>query len=110
MIRRPPRSTLFPYTTLFRSRWYSGSGIYRHAWLTVTDPIHVPTWGVFVTTPEISRDKAVVKIATEVCNNTGSDSDVLVRVRVLNSKGRAVQTTESKLPLPAKGSNTVEQT
>src|SRR6267142_1802860 len=26
MIRRPPRSTLFPYTTLFRSRpWFSGS-------------------------------------------------------------------------------------
>src|SRR2546427_4395107 len=26
MIRRPPRSTLFPYTTLFRSSaWYSGS-------------------------------------------------------------------------------------
>src|SRR3712207_7313181 len=24
MIRRPPRSTLFPYTTLFRS-WWSGS-------------------------------------------------------------------------------------
>src|ERR1043166_9823157 len=23
MIRRPPRSTLFPYTTLFRSRWCS---------------------------------------------------------------------------------------
>src|SRR3712207_8436576 len=23
MIRRPPRSTLFPYTTLFRSRWIS---------------------------------------------------------------------------------------
>src|SRR5256885_8546503 len=24
MIRRPPRSTLFPYTTLFRSRWNAG--------------------------------------------------------------------------------------
>src|SRR2546430_7487330 len=24
MIRRPPRSTLFPYTTLFRSGWKSG--------------------------------------------------------------------------------------
>src|SRR3712207_8491154 len=23
MIRRPPRSTLFPYTTLFRSRWFA---------------------------------------------------------------------------------------
>src|SRR5256885_8802814 len=26
MIRRPPRSTLFPYTTLFRSRTHAGSG------------------------------------------------------------------------------------
>src|SRR3712207_7056884 len=26
MIRRPPRSTLFPYTTLFRSRYKPGSG------------------------------------------------------------------------------------
>src|SRR3712207_7356248 len=25
MIRRPPRSTLFPYTTLFRSSWVSGN-------------------------------------------------------------------------------------
>src|SRR5258708_27555517 len=24
MIRRPPRSTLFPYTTLFRSPWHEG--------------------------------------------------------------------------------------
>src|ERR1035441_4898261 len=27
MIRRPPRSTLFPYTTLFRSAGESGQGI-----------------------------------------------------------------------------------
>src|SRR3712207_8897233 len=26
MIRRPPRSTLFPYTTLFRSRAFHGGG------------------------------------------------------------------------------------
>src|SRR3712207_8887241 len=26
MIRRPPRSTLFPYTTLFRSRWTLSGG------------------------------------------------------------------------------------
>src|SRR2546428_10113972 len=28
MIRRPPRSTLFPYTTLFRSRAYVGDGAF----------------------------------------------------------------------------------
>src|SRR5260221_9086316 len=26
MIRRPPRSTLFPYTTLFRSQFFAGDG------------------------------------------------------------------------------------
>src|SRR3712207_7197521 len=31
MIRRPPRSTLFPYTTLFRSRLRSEEAAHRHA-------------------------------------------------------------------------------
>src|SRR3712207_7312292 len=30
MIRRPPRSTLFPYTTLFRSRVRYGAGVVVH--------------------------------------------------------------------------------
>src|SRR6266853_6882297 len=32
MIRRPPRSTLFPYTTLFRSRGRTGSGFVQDSW------------------------------------------------------------------------------
>src|SRR3712207_8718433 len=36
MIRRPPRSTLFPYTTLFRSRTPAqAAGLTEHCW-----PIH----------------------------------------------------------------------
>jgi beta-galactosidase len=91
------------------SRWYSGSGIYRHTWLTVTEPIHVPTWGVFVTTPEVSKEKAVVKIASEVRNSTGADADVAVRTRVLNPKGKTVQTSESNLHLSGNETRTVEQ-
>src|SRR5258708_31694377 len=30
MIRRPPRSTLFPYTTLFRSDFFPGSWLAPH--------------------------------------------------------------------------------
>src|SRR5258707_5933776 len=30
MIRRPPRSTLFPYTTLFRSRWQHTTCAVQH--------------------------------------------------------------------------------
>ena len=91
------------------SRWYSGSGIYRHTWLTVTDPIHVPTWGVYVTAPEVSKEKATVKIATEVRNDSGAEANLIVRARVLNSKGKMVQTGESKLHLGSNETRTAEQ-
>ncbi|MFO1511824.1 MAG: glycoside hydrolase family 2 TIM barrel-domain containing protein [Verrucomicrobiota bacterium] len=92
------------------SRWYSGSGIFRHVWLTATGPVHASTWGVFVTTPEVSKDKAVVKIATEVRNDGSAEADVLVRARVLNSKGKPLQTTESKVRLPGSQMGMIEQT
>src|SRR2546427_8426343 len=38
MIRRPPRSTLFPYTTLFRSH---GGGAHEAAFQDVALPVHV---------------------------------------------------------------------
>ncbi|HLP75368.1 MAG TPA: glycoside hydrolase family 2 TIM barrel-domain containing protein, partial [Candidatus Paceibacterota bacterium] len=91
------------------SRWYSGSGIYRHVWLTVTNSIHVPTWGTIVTTPEVSKEKAVVKIASEVRNSTGAAADVVVHARVLNSKGEAVQTTSKNLRLSGNETRIVEQ-
>src|SRR5256885_12421699 len=41
MIRRPPRSTLFPYTTLFRSRDAAGAAaeIIQHYWRAGVDVI-----------------------------------------------------------------------
>src|SRR3712207_9283490 len=42
MIRRPPRSTLFPYTTLFRSTWIVG----REVWYVPSAHVaHRYTWG-----------------------------------------------------------------
>src|SRR3712207_7120919 len=44
MIRRPPRSTLFPYTTLFRSRFCTfcqGSRTRCHTWTTWAELIRV---------------------------------------------------------------------
>ena len=38
------------------SRWYSGCGIYRHVWLTQTNPIHVKHWGVFVHDGKVEVD------------------------------------------------------
>ena len=38
------------------SRWYSGCGIYRHVWLTKTNPIHVKHWGVYVHDGKVDVD------------------------------------------------------
>ena len=91
------------------SRWYSGSGIYRHVWLTVTDPVHVPTWGVFVTTPDVSKDKALVRISTEVLNSGRMSAPVLVRTRVRDVRGNVIVRTEGTLQLPVGDTRSTEQ-
>lgn len=92
------------------SRWYSGSGIYRHVWLSVNHPIYIPRWGVFVTTPEISKDKAVVKIACEVMNTDSMDHDAQVRVRLRDTQGKSVGSAECSLHLPVHQRSIAEQT
>jgi beta-galactosidase len=91
------------------SRWYSGSGIYRHTWLTITRPIHVPTWGLFVTTPEISKDKAVVKVSVEICNATPGQTQAVIRARVRDAKGKVIDSAEGELQLTADETRSAER-
>lgn len=72
------------------SRWYSGSGIHREARLVVTDPVHVQRWGTQVTTPEIGKDRALVRARTSVVNASGDAGRVEVRSAVLDPDGRTV--------------------
>src|SRR2546423_2841030 len=44
------------------SRWYSGSGIYRHTRLVTTRSLHVDHWGTYVTTPAVTADSARVSV------------------------------------------------
>src|SRR5512146_2550251 len=48
------------------SRWYTGSGIYRHVWLTLVDPLHMGHWGTYVTTPRVDSSSAEVVLRTHV--------------------------------------------
>ncbi len=91
------------------SRWYSGSGIYRHCWLTVTEPVHVPSSGLFVTTPEVSSDRALVKITSEVRNDSGAEAALEVRTRIVDPKGKRVGETVSPARAAAKATSVVAQ-
>ncbi|MBL4561434.1 MAG: DUF4982 domain-containing protein [Labilibaculum sp.] len=53
-------------------RWYTGSGIYRHVWLTQTKNIYIPQWGLAVSTPKVDKEEALVNLNIQVKNETGT--------------------------------------
>ncbi len=64
------------------TRWYPGAGIYRHVWLEKTAPLHIAHWGVFVTTPKVSADRATVKIQTTVENTGTHEAEFTVQQKI----------------------------
>ena len=81
-------------------RWYSGSGIYRHVWLETMPALHIAENGVFVTTPEVSADKARVQVDVTVQNESQADRNATVvvggaqlMVAVKASESKTVTTT-----------------
>ncbi|SPE37718.1 fragment of glycoside hydrolase family 2 protein (part 2/2) [Candidatus Sulfopaludibacter sp. SbA3] len=64
------------------SRWYAGSGIYRHVWLHVADSVHVVPWGTFVTTPQVSAAQAKVVVNMKLANESGKQSDLALQTVV----------------------------
>ncbi|MDZ7372007.1 MAG: beta galactosidase jelly roll domain-containing protein, partial [candidate division KSB1 bacterium] len=89
------------------SRWYSGSGIYRNVRLTLTSPVFIDYGGLFITTPVVSENQATVSQATMVRNILATESDVLVKITLLNAEGRVVAEGSEKVTAPAGETATV---
>ncbi|WP_348263659.1 glycoside hydrolase family 2 TIM barrel-domain containing protein [Telmatobacter sp. DSM 110680] len=81
------------------SRWYSGSGIYRHVRVVVTDPAHVEHWGVVVTTLEATGTSAKVSIRTRVANESSGDVPVTVETTLLDKTGNKVGSAQTMLSI-----------
>ena len=91
------------------SRWYSGTGIYRHVWLRATDPLNIPVWGVFVTTPEVSEKASKVVATVTVTNNSGSEADFTIRCAIYSQDGKEAANSEKNYKLgPAGKTETVQ--
>lgn len=89
------------------ARWYTGAGIYRHAWLCVTAPVHVATYGTYVTTPEVSAEKTTVHIRTTIVNATDKDEHVQVTQTLRGVK--TVQDAKATITVPARSTTNIDQ-
>ncbi|HEY4990082.1 MAG TPA: glycoside hydrolase family 2 TIM barrel-domain containing protein [Opitutaceae bacterium] len=97
------------------SRWYSGSGIYRHTWLLTAAPVHIAPWGVLVRTPEVSAASATVTVTTRLQNARSADARVEVRTLLLEAQpslppGVAPPSSSSAAVVTAEGEGEISAT
>src|SRR5438132_8973983 len=85
MLLRPPRSTLFPYTTLFRSREYPLAGQRLPAELTTRQAQHEPRYGQHSRTMQHARGEFR---SEEHTSELQSHSDLVCRLLLEKKKNR----------------------
>ena len=82
-----------------QSRWYPGAGLYRNVHLVETNPIHIPTFGVLIRTPKISKELAQVTIDVDLQDGVEEfsiqESGVRIQTDILY-KGKVVATAEGQ--------------
>ncbi len=71
------------------SRWYPGAGLYRNVWLVKTSQVHIAQNGLFCTTPEVNKERAIISVMAEVENHLSDPVPATVKAAVykLNSTG-----------------------
>ncbi len=72
------------------SRWYSGSGIYRDVTLIKTDPINVDLWGIFVSTPMVTTEKATVAVDVTLVNTAAENKKFTFKIEFIDPAGNLI--------------------
>ncbi|AXT53517.1 DUF4982 domain-containing protein [Aquimarina sp. BL5] len=72
------------------SRWYTGSGIYRNVKLIRKNNLHVPVWGIFITTPNITKEWVVTNIKTTIKNNNIHKESFELCIEIYDDRNKLV--------------------
>lgn len=91
--------TVLVINRLPNSRWYSGSGIYRKVFLTVTEPVFIEPNGIYVTTPDLKNNfssQAKANINIKIRNALSTETRIKIRNEIKNQKGETVSSDESE--------------
>ncbi len=92
------------------SRWYTGSGIYRNVKMITINKLHIPIWGTFLTTPNVSEKEATINLKTTVENELSSESNFTLSTRIIDNEGNEVAQKSDDLNLPSSKNNEFAQT
>ena len=94
--------------TVRNSRWYSGTGIFRHVWLIATDKVYVRNWGTAVTTPTVAVAQSQISVQTDVVNELTTDQTRTLETVIYDEAGSEL--TKTATPITVAASSTVTTT
>lgn len=83
------------------SRWYSGSGIYRHVWLVKLNKTHIQHWGIQTAASNITNDSTLINIKTSLENNNNKLIEGKLISILTNKKNNIVGKAETFFSLDA---------
>ena len=92
------------------SRWYTGAGIYRHVRLVTSNQVHIPQWGIFIRSHDVSDKGATVIVGSKVTNESPQAQQVIIQTTLLGPDGKAVGSQESRQSLASGKSAELSQT
>lgn len=80
------------------SRWYTGGGLFRDVHLTVTDTISIARHGIYITTPSISKQNAVVNVQVEVAGVKNKQYELEIIAKIVDPNGKQLGETKALAP------------
>ncbi len=92
---KPNQLTVRADATLSEGWFYEGTGIYRHVWLTIADPLHFPQWGTWIRASP-GRTGAQITVGTELANHSDEPKRVTLSTVVSDPSGTPVLTLRSE--------------
>jgi len=90
------------------ARWYSGSGIYRHTWLTLVNQAHIGVWGINIKTQSVNENSAEIIAATSLVNSGKLEMTVRVKVEIIDPSGQTAGNNESSTTILPDAKNSIE--
>lgn len=76
------------------TRWYSGSGIYRHVWLLIGEKVHILPWGVYAITTEAATINSKVSVKTTVENVREVPLNLILCTKIIDKYSCEVTSSE----------------
>jgi beta-galactosidase len=92
------------------TRWYAGSGIYRHVWLIKTPHLYADQWDTYIQATNVGKTSATIQASSIIHNNTHKSVNARVEISLRDPQGREVATTQKMLTLAISDSSPVSFT